>query len=83
MLAPKGAAVSRLNVSLLVGQFPDLRTVKGSSPIHQEKVAKGELGVKAGRGFLDWPPGKADQVKTRRDAFLMQFLRWEKEGRFA
>jgi 3-hydroxybutyryl-CoA dehydrogenase len=62
---------------------PDLSIVKGSSRIHQEKVAKGELGVKAGRGFLDWPPGKADQVKARRDAFLMQFLRWEKEGRFA
>lgn len=62
---------------------PDLSTVKGSSRIHQDKVAKGELGVKTGRGFLDWPPGKGDQVKTRRDEFLMQFLRWEKEGRFA
>ena len=62
---------------------PDLSTVKGSSRIHQEKVAKGELGVKTGHGFLDWPPGKADQVKARRDAFLIQFLRWEKEGKFA
>lgn len=62
---------------------PDLSTVKGSARIHQEKVLKGELGVKTGRGFLDWPAGKGDQVKARRDEFLMQFLRWEKEGRFA
>jgi 3-hydroxybutyryl-CoA dehydrogenase len=62
---------------------PDLSTLKGSARIHQEKVAKGELGVKAGRGFLDWPPGKGDRVRTRRDEFLMQFLRWEKEGRNA
>jgi 3-hydroxybutyryl-CoA dehydrogenase len=62
---------------------PDLSTVKGSARIHQAKVAKGELGAKAGRGFLDWPPGKADQVRTRRDEFLMQFLRWQKERRFS
>jgi 3-hydroxybutyryl-CoA dehydrogenase len=62
---------------------PDLSTLKGSARIHQEKVAKGELGVKAGRGFLDWPSGKGDEVRARRDEFLMQFLRWEKEGRFA
>ncbi len=61
---------------------PDLSTVKGSSPIHREKVAKGELGAKTGRGFLEWPPGKAEQVRARRDAFLMEFLRLERAGRF-
>jgi 3-hydroxybutyryl-CoA dehydrogenase len=61
---------------------PDLSTVKGSSPIHQEKVAKGELGAKTGRGFLEWPPGKAEQVRARRDAFLMEFLRLERAGKF-
>ncbi len=61
---------------------PDLSTVKGSSPVHQEKVAKGELGARSGRGFLEWPPGKADQVRTRRDAFLMEFLRLTRAGKF-
>jgi hypothetical protein len=61
---------------------PDHRALKGSTQIHQAKVAKGKAGVKAGRGCLDWPPGKADQVRTRRDAFLIQFLRWQKEKCF-
>jgi 3-hydroxybutyryl-CoA dehydrogenase len=61
---------------------PNLSTVQGASPIHNEKVARGDLGAKTGRGFLDWPAGKAEKVKARRDAFLMEFLRLKKEGRF-
>lgn len=63
--------------------LPDLSPVKEAGRIHQEKVARGELGVKAGRGFLDWTPQKADEVRARRDAFLMQFLRWQKAGKFS
>jgi 3-hydroxybutyryl-CoA dehydrogenase len=60
---------------------PDLSTVKGASPIHNEKIRKGETGVAAGKGFLEWPTGKAEAVRARRDGFLMQFLRWQKEGK--
>jgi 3-hydroxybutyryl-CoA dehydrogenase len=59
--------------------LPDLATVKEAGRLHQEKVARGELGVKSGGGFLDWTPRKAEEVRARRDAFLIQFLRWEKE----
>ncbi len=62
---------------------PDLSTVKGASPIHNEKVAKGETGARAGKGFLDWPPGMAEKVRARRDAFLMEFARLERAGKFA
>ncbi len=61
---------------------PHLSTVQGASPIHNEKIAKGETGAKVGKGFLDWPPGKADQVRARRDAFLMEFLRLQRAGKF-
>jgi len=60
---------------------PDLATTKGAHPVHNAKIAKGETGVKAGKGFLDWPPGKAEQVRARRDAFLIQFALWQKEGK--
>jgi len=63
--------------------LPDVSTVKGAGRLHQEKVVKGELGVKSGRGFLSWTPEKAQEVRARRDAFLIQFLRWQKEGRFS
>jgi 3-hydroxybutyryl-CoA dehydrogenase len=62
--------------------LPDLSTVPHAGKLHQQKVAKGELGVRSGKGFLDWTPEKAQEVRTRRDAFLMQFLRWQKEKRF-
>lgn len=61
---------------------PDLSKVQGASPVHNEKIAKGETGAKVGKGFLDWPPGKAEQVRARRDAFLMEFLRLERAGKF-
>lgn len=61
---------------------PDLGKVQGASPIHNEKIAKGETGAKVGKGFLDWPPGKAEQVRARRDAFIMEFLRLERAGKF-
>jgi len=62
---------------------PDLSTVRGAAAIHNAKIEKGETGVKSGKGFLDWPAGKAEAVRTRRDAFIMQFLRWEREGKFS
>jgi 3-hydroxybutyryl-CoA dehydrogenase len=61
---------------------PDLSAAKGAAAIHNEKIAKGETGAAAGKGFLEWPAGKADAVRARRDAFIMEFLRWQKEGRF-
>jgi 3-hydroxybutyryl-CoA dehydrogenase len=61
---------------------PDLANTKGAHPIHNEKIAKGELGVKSGKGFLDWTPEKAHKVKALRDGFLMQFALWRKAGKF-
>jgi 3-hydroxybutyryl-CoA dehydrogenase len=61
--------------------LPDLSTIQGAGRLLQEKVTKGELGAKVGKGFLEWTPQKADQVRERRDRFLMQVLRWQKEGK--
>jgi 3-hydroxybutyryl-CoA dehydrogenase len=61
---------------------PDLSTTSGASPNHNQKVENGDLGAKTGRGFLDWPDGKADEVRARRDAFILEFLKLQKTGRF-
>ncbi len=63
--------------------LPDLSSVTEAGWLHQEKVKRGELGAKNGKGFLTWTPEKAQQAIARRDAFLIQVLRWKKEGRFA
>jgi 3-hydroxybutyryl-CoA dehydrogenase len=61
---------------------PDLSTASGAAAIHNERVRSGELGVKSGKGFLEWPTGEADRVKARRDAFVLQFLKMQRSGAF-
>jgi 3-hydroxyacyl-CoA dehydrogenase len=51
-------------------------------PIHNQKIEAGELGVKSGKGFLDWPEGKAERVRRRRDLFILEFLKLQRTGRF-
>jgi len=45
--------------------LPDLNRSQAPSPLLAEKVKKGELGVKTGKGFYDWTPEKADEVRAR------------------
>ena len=44
----------------------------------RELVRDGELGVKTGRGFYDWSTKSADEVRARRDAFLVEVLRYRR-----
>ena len=40
--------------------------------------AHGHLGARTGRGFYDWSAKSADEVKARRDAFLIEVLRYRR-----
>ena len=42
----------------------------------RDKVTRGELGAKTGRGFYDWPPGREAQVIRQRDEALLEMLQW-------
>ena len=42
----------------------------------RDKVARGELGAKAGKGFYDWPPGRAAMFIRRRDEALLELVQW-------
>ncbi len=55
--------------------LPVLNHSPEPSPLLQEKVAQGELGVKSGRGIYDWSQRDADAVRSRRDAFLCALAR--------
>jgi 3-hydroxybutyryl-CoA dehydrogenase len=48
----------------------------------RDKVARGELGAKAGKGFYDWPKGRAERVRRRRDEALLEMVEWLREGGF-
>ena len=44
--------------------------VEPATSVLQKKVERGELGVKAGKGFRDWPPTAAEDLKRRLTAAL-------------
>ena len=56
----------------------DLYNEPRAPELMRRKVAEGELGVKTGRGFYDWSRKSAEDVKARRDRFVLEFLRAEK-----
>jgi 3-hydroxybutyryl-CoA dehydrogenase len=45
----------------------------------RDKVARGELGAKAGKGFYDWPPGRAETFVRGRDEALLELVQWLRE----
>jgi 3-hydroxybutyryl-CoA dehydrogenase len=46
----------------------------------RELVRQGHLGAKTGQGFYDWSERSADQVRARRDAFLIEVLQYRKRA---
>jgi 3-hydroxybutyryl-CoA dehydrogenase len=51
--------------------MPDLDTTPHSHPLLNEKVARGELGMKSGKGFRSWSKEEASEVRERLRNFLV------------
>jgi 3-hydroxybutyryl-CoA dehydrogenase len=58
----------------------DLYNEPHAPAYYHDLVRDGHLGAKTGRGFYDWSVKSADEVKTRRDTFVMQVLRWRRNS---
>ncbi|MBN1481630.1 3-hydroxyacyl-CoA dehydrogenase family protein [candidate division KSB1 bacterium] len=56
--------------------YADLDVTPGPLPVINEKVKKGELGCKTGKGLFDWSHRDPEGPRTRRD---QEFLRRKKE----
>jgi 3-hydroxybutyryl-CoA dehydrogenase len=59
----------------------DLYNEPRAPEIYRQKIASGDLGAKTGKGFYDWSKKSADEVKARRDKFVLDFLKSEKVRR--
>ncbi len=68
-----------LDVTLAVADqlFPDIATTNTAPPLLRDKVQQGELGIKSGRGFYDWPQDKALALRTRIGNALAAIARLE------
>jgi len=66
-----------LNLGLAVVEYVahDLYNEPRAPEYFRELVRRGETGASAGKGFYDWSVKSADEVRARRDAFLIEVLR--------
>ncbi|MFD2644415.1 3-hydroxyacyl-CoA dehydrogenase family protein [Pseudomonas japonica] len=53
----------------------DLSQATGPLPALTERVARGELGAKSGRGFLEWPAGRQQATSERLSKYLLDVAR--------
>ncbi|WP_321472714.1 3-hydroxyacyl-CoA dehydrogenase family protein [uncultured Paludibaculum sp.] len=53
----------------------DLNNDPKAPALFDQKITAGETGAAAGRGFHEWPAGLANEVRARRDRFLIDCLR--------
>jgi 3-hydroxybutyryl-CoA dehydrogenase len=69
-----------LNLGLAVVDYVarDLYNEPRAPDYFREMVRRGDLGASTGKGFYDWSVKSADDVRARRDAFLIEVLRYRR-----
>lgn len=59
------------------GLFPHLATDDEIPDVLKAKVAAGDIGAKSGRGFYDWTPESADELRSRIARALVEIESWQ------
>ena len=72
-----------MGLSIIDYVAKDLYNEPQAPNYYKAKVAKGELGAKTGMGFYDWSKKSIEEVKARRDRFVIDVLRARKLKREA
>jgi 3-hydroxybutyryl-CoA dehydrogenase len=55
--------------------LPTLCNAGASLPLLRDMVAQGKLGAKTGQGFYDWSQRSVDDLRRRRDLFLVERMK--------
>jgi 3-hydroxybutyryl-CoA dehydrogenase len=72
-----------MGLSILDYVAKDLYNEPKAPDLYRAKVTSGELGAKSGKGFYDWSKKSIEDVKTRRDRFVIDVLRARRIAREA
>jgi 3-hydroxybutyryl-CoA dehydrogenase len=59
--------------------LPDMNTSNESYPLLLEKIEKGELGAKTGKGFYEWTPEFTEAWRTKVLKELVRFMKSDRE----
>jgi 3-hydroxybutyryl-CoA dehydrogenase len=62
--------------------LPELDRSTEPKQIIQDKVERGELGAKTGKGFFDWTPDRVAMITKKRDETLLEMIEWLRERGF-
>ena len=69
-----------LLLAAMAGVYPHLSNATEVSSILTEQVARGELGVKTGKGFYTWTPESAEALRHRIAHALVEIESWADES---
>jgi 3-hydroxybutyryl-CoA dehydrogenase len=74
----ENADLAGLDLTLAIHNYvlKHIEDSHGPSPVLKEKVDKGDLGLKTGRGFQEWPSERADGL---RKGLVDHLLKWARE----
>lgn len=66
-----------LKKAILTELLPSIASSPEVPSILKQKVERGELGIKSGKGFYDWTPEKAAALRARIARALIEIERWK------
>ena len=58
--------------------LPSMASGQEVSPILKEKVERGELGIRSGKGFYEWTPEAGEELRQRVAKALIEIGKWSK-----
>jgi 3-hydroxybutyryl-CoA dehydrogenase len=72
-----------LDLTLAIHDYvlKNIESRPGPSPLLKEKVEKGELGFKSGKGFFNWTPEEAQKSRERLTNYLLNWLKNQPENK--
>jgi 3-hydroxybutyryl-CoA dehydrogenase len=64
------------HLSITETLYPNLEDAKVALPVLKDKVARGDYGLKSGKGFYDWTQHSRAEIVRRKNKQLVSMLKF-------